>query len=188
MKTANKILLAVNLLLMAAVFTGNYFFLTVGGSDIKALTSGGFVLMGLVNLIFAVAVKGSQVKYVATLAVGLMLACLGDILIGPSFVIGAALFALGHVCFFLAYCVLDRVRPLDLAIGGGIFAAAGSFVLFAPILRTIQVVLTPVVFSPLSFISCFRYSNAFRLIYLKQLIMDRMVTNKTVGDRYRSLI
>ena len=135
MKTANKILLVVNLLLMAAVFTGNYFFLTVGGSDIKALTSGGFVLMGLVNLIFAVAVKGRQVKYVATLAVGLTLACLGDILIGPSFVIGAALFALGHVCFFLAYCVLDRVRPLDLAIGGGIFAAAGSFVLFAPILH-----------------------------------------------------
>ena len=95
MKTANKILLVVNLLLMAAVFTGNYFFLTVGGSDIKALTSGGFVLMGLVNLIFAVAVKGRQVKYVATLAAGLTLACLGDILIGPSFVIGAALFALG---------------------------------------------------------------------------------------------
>ena len=28
MKTAKKLLLAVNLLLMAAVFTGNYFFLT----------------------------------------------------------------------------------------------------------------------------------------------------------------
>lgn len=135
MKTANKIFLAVNLLLMAAVFTGNYFFLTVGGSDIKAMTSAGFVLMGLVNLVFSIAMKSGRIKYTATLATGLTLACLGDILIGPSFVIGAALFALGHVCFFIAYCVLSRIRLLDLIIGSSIFVAAACFVLFAPILH-----------------------------------------------------
>lgn len=135
MKTANKIFLAVNLLLMAAVFTGNYFFLTVGGSDIKAMTSAGFVLMGLVNLVVSIAMKSGRIKYTATLAAGLTLACLGDILIGPSFVIGAALFALGHVCFFIAYCVLSRIRLLDLIIGSSIFVAAACFVLFAPILH-----------------------------------------------------
>ena len=135
MKITNSIVLAVNLLLMAAVFTGNYFFLTVGGAEIKALTSAGFVLMGLVNLVFSIIAKSEQIRYTATLATGLLLACLGDILIGPSFVIGASLFALGHVCFFVSYCALDRVRPLDLAIGGGIFVAAACFVLFAPILH-----------------------------------------------------
>ena len=135
MKTTGKLILAVNLILMAAVFTGNYFFLTVGGSDIKALTSAGFVLMGLVNLVYSLARRSHRIPYTATLAAGLLLACLGDILIGPSFVIGASLFALGHICFFASYCVLDRVRPLDLAIGGGIFVAAAAFVLFAPILH-----------------------------------------------------
>ena len=135
MKASTKIALAANLLLMAAVFTGNYFFLTVGGAEIKALTSGGFVLMGLVNLALALTRKSPRIRYAATMAAGLLLACLGDILIGPSFVIGAALFALGHVCFLLAYCVLSRIRPLDLPVGGGIFIAAACFVLFAPILH-----------------------------------------------------
>ena len=135
MKTTEKLILAASLVLMAAVFTGNYFFLTAGGSDVKALTSSGFVLMGLVNLVYALARRSYRIPYTATMAVGLLLACLGDILIGPSFVLGASLFAAGHICFFVSYCTLDRVRPLDMAIGGGIFAAAASFVLFAPILH-----------------------------------------------------
>lgn len=124
MKTTEKILLAVNLLLTAAVFVGNYFLLTVGGADIKALTSAGFVLIGLVNPVYSVAVKSGRVRYAATLAAGLTLACLGDVLIGLSFVVGASLFAPGHICFFASYCVPDRVRPLDLAVGGCLFAAA----------------------------------------------------------------
>ena len=129
-----KLLLAVNLVIMAAVFVGNYLFLTVGGSEIKAVTSAGFVLMGVVNLIFALTRKQSRVAFQASLAAGLFLACLGDILIGPSFVLGAALFAAGHICFFVSYCVLDKLRPLDLVVSGGIFAAAACFILFAPIL------------------------------------------------------
>ncbi len=135
MKLRHKIIFAVNLALMAAVFTGNYLFLTVGGSDIKAITSAGFVLMGLVNLVFALTRKSNRVRFHIALAAGLVLACLGDILIGLSFVVGASLFALGHICFLVSYCVLDRPRLLDFAVGGGIFLAAACFVLFAPILH-----------------------------------------------------
>ena len=135
MKLTTKIVLAINLLLMTAVFTGNYFFLTVGGARIKALTSAGFVLMGLANLVFALARKSPRLKYAATLTTGLLLACLGDVFIVPNFVIGATLFALGHVCYLASYCILDRIRLLDLLIGGGIFVAAACFVLFAPILH-----------------------------------------------------
>ena len=135
LKTHHKILLAVNLVIMAAVFVGNYFFLTVGGAQIKAVTSAGFVLMGLVNLVFALTQRKSPVSFQISLAAGLLLACLGDILISPSFVIGASLFAAGHICFFVSYCTLDRPRLPDLTIGGIIFVAAACFILFAPILH-----------------------------------------------------
>jgi hypothetical protein len=127
-------LLAVNLVIMTAVFVGNYFFLTIGGLGIKAVTSAGFVLMGLLNLAFALIRGQSRISFQISLSAGLLLACLGDILITPSFVIGASLFAAGHICFFVSYCTLDRLRLLDSVIGGGIFTAAACFILFSPIL------------------------------------------------------
>lgn len=63
LKPCHKILLAVNLVIMAAVFVGNYLYLTVGGSDIKAITGAGFVLMGLVNLIFALTQRKPRVSF-----------------------------------------------------------------------------------------------------------------------------
>ena len=127
-------LLAVNLVIMTAVFVGNYFFLTIGGLGIKAVTSAGFVLMGLLNLAFALIRGQSRISFQISLSAGLLLACLGDILITPSFVIGASLFAAGHICFFVSYCALNKLRLLDLAIGGIIFGAAACFILFSPIL------------------------------------------------------
>jgi hypothetical protein len=127
-------LLAVNLVIMTAVFVGNYFFLTIGGLGIKAVTSAGFVLMGLLNLAFALIRGQSRIYFQISLSAGLLLACLGDILITPSFVIGASLFAAGHICFFVSYCTLDRLRLLDSVIGGIIFGAAACFILFSPIL------------------------------------------------------
>ena len=127
-------LLAVNLVIMAAVFVGNYFFLTVGGLGIKAVTSAGFVFMGLLNLAFALIRRQPRISFQISLSAGLLLACLGDILITPSFVVGASLFAAGHICFFVSYCTLDRLRLLDSVIGGGIFTAAACFILFSPIL------------------------------------------------------
>jgi hypothetical protein len=127
-------LLAANLVIMTAVFVGNYFFLTIGGLGIKAVTSAGFVLMGLLNLAFALIRGQSRISFQISLSAGLLLACLGDILITPSFVVGASLFAAGHICFFVSYCALNKLRLLDLAIGGIIFGAAACFILFSPIL------------------------------------------------------
>lgn len=134
-KRSHTLLLAVNLVIMTAVFAGNYFFLTAGGLGVKAVTSGGFVLMGLANLVFALIQKRPRVSFQVFLAVGLLLAFLGDILIIPHFAAGASLFAAGHICLTASYCAADRPRLLDGIIGGGIFAAAVCFILFAPILR-----------------------------------------------------
>ena len=129
-----KIILAINLLLATAVFVGNYFFLTKGGLLIKGLCSSGFALMGLVNLAFAFISGAKNKRFAVALSAGLIFACLGDIFLGFNFVLGASLFAMGHVCYFISYCTLTPIRRTDLFISGGIFICAAAFVLFCPLL------------------------------------------------------
>lgn len=135
MKKHQKILLAVNLIIASAIFMGNYFYLTEGGLLLKSLCSSGFALMGLINLGYAIAVKSPHLKFHIAMAIGLVFACLGDIVIGDSFILGAALFAIGHICYFISYCIFDRLRWLDLIISGVIFLCAGVFVMFCPLLE-----------------------------------------------------
>ncbi len=130
-----KATLTVNIILALAVFTGNYFYLTEGGLLLKGLCSSGFALMGAVNLIYAFITRAENKRYSISLAIGLIFACLGDIFLGFDFVLGASLFAIGHICYFISYCTLYPIRKADLAVSGVIFAAAGIFVLFCPLLN-----------------------------------------------------
>ena len=129
-----KIIGIINALLVAAIFVGNYFYLTEGGLLLKGLCSGAFALIGLVNLCYALLKKEKDLRYPAAMAVGLVLAMLGDIFIGKNFVLGAGLFALGHVCYVIAYCFMMELRRRDLIFGGVIFLGAACFILFAPVL------------------------------------------------------
>ena len=63
---------------------------------------------------------------------GLFFAFLGDVLIDWQFIPGAAVFALGHIGFVIAYCFLQKIRTLDCIIGGSVFAACVVF-LFSPV-------------------------------------------------------
>lgn len=135
MKKHQKILLFINLLLMTAVFVGNYIYLTEGGSEVKALCSSGFALMGIVNLIYALICKSANLRYNICMSVGLLLACVGDITLNDHFILGASLFALGHICFFVSYCFVARFRKTDLIAGGILFLCTGGFVLFCPLLE-----------------------------------------------------
>lgn len=129
-----KTFLAINIALIIAVCIGNYFFITVGGGNIKAITSFGFVLIGIANLVYAVLQKSKTVLFGGTMTIGFVLAMLGDIVINSNFIIGAALFALGHIAFVGAYCIMQKPKKLDFIIGGIFFAATGSFVAFFPLL------------------------------------------------------
>lgn len=138
MKTTSKLsnaVLAVNLVLMAAILALNYVYQSNGFDfTLKCICSGGFALMGAVNLLYALAAGKSGKAIYVSMAAGLVLAMLGDILIGYNFIVGAGTFALGHVCFVIAYGFMQRIHGLDLAIGGGLFIAAAAFLLFCPLL------------------------------------------------------
>lgn len=122
----------VNWLLIGALCVGNYFYHTIGGLTIKSVCSGIFALTGLVNLCYIAKANRSRLTFAIPMAVGLILAMLGDITIGFDFIVGAAFFAGGHVCYFAAQCVLMKLKKRDLICSGLIFVCAAVFLLLYP--------------------------------------------------------
>ena len=132
----NKIMLVANILIIAAIFVLNYFYQKNGFDfTLKCICSGGFALLGLINLSYALRNGASNRIFYFSMALGLILAMLGDVLIGYDFIIGAATFALGHVCFVIAYCFLKKINCLDIIISAALFLGAGAFLLFCPLLQ-----------------------------------------------------
>lgn len=121
-----------NLLFVTAVFVGNYFYLSEFGMLKKAFCSGGFALLGLVNLLYAFLQRTNNKKFCISMAVGLVLAMLGDIVLNYDFIIGAALFASGHICYLIAYCLSLKLTWKDMIPSAVLFVCAAAFILFCP--------------------------------------------------------
>lgn len=82
----------------------------------KTIASANFVLCALINLFLVFKFKlVTNKKFVIFLFVGQFFAMLGDILLIDFFIIGAILFAIGHVFYFISYCFLKPLKWLDLA-------------------------------------------------------------------------
>ena len=132
-KLATKALFAVNTAIIATIFILNYFYQSNGFDfTLKCICSGLFATLGLINLGYAVKIKQPNIKFYIGMAAGLVLAFLGDYLIGYDFIIGAAVFALGHICFVVAYCFVQKMQKLDCAISGTLFICCLLFLTFCP--------------------------------------------------------
>lgn len=131
----NKILLTVNTVIIATIFILNYFYQSNGFDfTLKCICSGGFALLGIINLCYALITKQVGIRFYIGMSAGLLLAFLGDVLIGYDFIIGAATFAIGHICFVIAYCFLQKLSVRDLISSGILFLGALIFLLFCPLL------------------------------------------------------
>lgn len=128
-----KIVLLLNLIIIALIFLGNYFYISSWSRLLKGLCSGGFALIGIVNLILAISEKYKNIKFHIIMTTGFILAMLGDLFInsGSGFILGAGFFALGHICYAISYCFLQNMKKLDIIISGTIFALGGSFIFFS---------------------------------------------------------
>lgn len=132
----NKIMLAVNTIIISAIFVMNYFYQSNGFDfTLKCICSGSFALLGILNLGYAIATKQSGKRFYVLMSLGLLLAFLGDVLIGYDFIVGAATFALGHICFVVAYCFLQKMQMLDCAVSGVLFLGCLIFLQFCPLLN-----------------------------------------------------
>ena len=105
-----------NIIAMLVMIMLDIVYLVVGIPFVfKTLASVFFVVTGIVNLVLAYRL-GFDSKYEKRFAIlmliGLVFAMLGDIFLIPPFpfALGAGLFAIGHIFFFVAYLQLSKFK------------------------------------------------------------------------------
>ena len=123
-----KLFALLNAALILAVLISDYCYINHGTLRIKATTSLLFTMIGAVNLAFAFAARAKK-SYPAIMFAGLVFAMMGDIGLRYNFILGAALFALGHVLYFASFCALERFRVRDLIPAAAIFDASAILLL-----------------------------------------------------------
>lgn len=101
---------------------------------LKITASVFFMLVGAVNLIYALKYFPDRKLPSITLTIGVFFAMCADIVINLNFIAGAAIFALGHICYFIAYSVMQKPRLSDFITALIIFIPIASFMMFSPLL------------------------------------------------------
>ena len=129
----NRMYLILNTILFFCGIFSTICYDQFGGLWLKGVTSGWFVLIGLVNIAFARKSGVRLAGFPAMMMIGLALCWLADIILNITFIPGALIFAVGHVFYFIAYCGLISFRKTDLIPSVIIFILSASLVLFVPI-------------------------------------------------------
>ena len=127
-----KNILIFNAIFLLALLAMDIVYIINGGILLKSITSAIFFIIGLVNLFLAI-IEKVEFKFPIIMVIGLLFAMLGDILLEVQFIVGAGLFALGHIFFFISYIFLVRFSWKDLLFGAIIFIPSMLFILLAPI-------------------------------------------------------
>ena len=105
-------IVSILLLICAMAYLVHYNF--HGSLVCKGITSSWFVLHGVVSLIYAKVTGSKTDRYMLCMVLGLFLGMCADVLLGIWFPVGVAAFALGHVMYLIAFCLLERIRKQDL--------------------------------------------------------------------------
>ena len=127
-------ILYINGFFAVLVFVFNFIYLkfaylTENGLMYKSLTVIWFGILAVINAIYVNKTVKTDSKFAKIMPLGSVSAMLGDIIIGVNFLIGALIFALGHICFILAYMQLQRFNKRDCIISSVIFALSTIFLL-----------------------------------------------------------
>lgn len=128
-----KLFLTLNIVLISIVCVLDIFYTLYGGLWLKAITSIGFVLIGATNLIYLIKNNQRNLKFPIIMLIGLFVAMLGDIVLNLHFISGAVIFAIGHVFYFFAYCVLKKFEWKDLIYGGCILIPSVLVITLVPL-------------------------------------------------------
>lgn len=128
-----KIFLTLNLLLLAALALCTYIYMEIDGRLVmKGVTAGCFVALGLTNLVCAALTRPRKLAFPIVLALGLCFAMAGDLLLGWNFILGAGLFAVGHLLYAAAMYTRQRFAKLDAGMSLVMFVIAMLVLTFTP--------------------------------------------------------
>lgn len=132
----NKTVFLCNMLLIAANCVVNYFYQSNNYDfTLKCIGSALFVVIGVVNYIYATRTLGKKDKFYTGMLIALVFCFLGDVFIHTSFVAGAGLFAVGHICLVYIYCIVQKLTKQDVIISSIPFICTAVFLLFFPLLK-----------------------------------------------------
>lgn len=127
-----NVILAVNIVFILEICVMNYFYQKNDFDfTLKCVCSISFAVLGLINLGYTIFTKQENLKFFIVMAVGLVFAMTGDIVLEIIFVAGAGFFAIGHIVFVAAYCLLKKMGVLEFIVAAITFVLAGSFLLFS---------------------------------------------------------
>lgn len=171
-----KLFLNLNIILLAALITCTYIYMEITGKlFMKGITASCFVALGLVNLICAAVSKPRTLAFPLVLALGLCFAMAGDLLLGWNFIVGAGLFALGHILYAAAMYTRQRFARLDALMSLVMFVIAMAILTFTP----------GMTFSdPVMRIVCYVYAVIISLMAGKAVsgfLRERTVTNALIA-------
>lgn len=124
-----------NGIMVTAVLVGMLCYMEFGTLRLKGTVSSFFALLGALNVIYALCSKHVRKHFPVAMLAGLVLAMLGDIYLGIEFILGVALFALGHVLYFVSFCMLRRLSWLDAILGAAFSMLAIMILKLVPSLR-----------------------------------------------------
>lgn len=112
-KLKNKFL-KLNLLIFIGAMACLVFYDYHGGLWLKGVTSLWFCVLGTVNLVYAhkAGLEKRGILYIMEAA--LVMGACADVLLGIEFMVGVALFALGHVIYMAAFFTMEKPRRKDL--------------------------------------------------------------------------
>lgn len=124
-----------NAVLISCIVAGDICYAILGELWLKGLTSSGFVALATVNLVYAIKFRCANLKFAIVMLVGFVLAMAGDIVLNirNMFMEGALLFAVGHVFYFIAYCLLQKFKWIDLIPGEIILVPSVLVITLIPI-------------------------------------------------------
>ncbi len=131
----NKIFAALNVLGVIALLVGMIRYMDLGGLHLKAAAASCFVVLGVINMVYALVSKAPRRRYAVIMSLGLLFAMLGDVMLGKDllkFAIGAGLFAIGHILYAVSYYTLKPLTKLDVIVSGIMFAFSTALILFYP--------------------------------------------------------
>ena len=128
-----KLFLILNAIMLIFMLIFDVFYMVNGELLFKAVASILFVVTGLINLTYCMKNK-TNLKFPIWMIVALMCAMLGDILLNINFHIGTIIFAVGHIFYFVSYCMLEKMNRRDLLCGISISVIALAVILFVPFL------------------------------------------------------
>ena len=126
----------------------------------KGITSAWFVVIGLINLICRW--NTGHRKVLVLMEIGLFLTAAADVILWNHFMLGAGIFAVGHIFYFAAFSVMDPFRKQDWLPIGILAAVTLVFIFCTPFIQ-VQGVMAAVLVAYALIISCMLGKNVANL-------------------------